>query len=744
MSDGKKVYIVTEIDSLGLLPEMLRLIGRDDIVVKQYSGIRFNQMKVLAELGREEHEIEHIVCLGSSALDILIPSKANEKIAKLRDDDTMEWHDIPVHMSYSLQYLERKGGRTSPDWQTVASDLVKYCRVQDQTEKFQWKLYRPEDWKSFLADFKDADTLALDYEGSSLTPSVAGFEVGGVGLAKQGYAGYLCLKDYGDLRYKLTPEMALGIGRFLKYKNNNSKVLVFNLKYEVPLTHSQFGQRLENIVDVMAECRALDQRGGLKEIAKRKLGVFGWTKDLAEWLEVATSVLMMLRPTAIRPQAEWAPFLEGGVSAVLQFLEDKANKIKKTKQPDGTFVEAPVGYNTRTQKVKDSIEQMLKMSERYYPVDDCEDKLNAFIRYKFAKKDYECNYTEIPMELIGKYGAADCHNTLELHHVIHKELVEANLVQAADYYNRHMYLGANMEFNGILWDDTVAARVEAEHKAVMAEALRAFLLSPSVRKELQVKTGDKEGTVRPMHNQDVIDIQSSDDVDFLKTYFNPDSTAPANTLALGKLLVNPVMRIAMMLQDLNQQYQSNAKDAKKYFPNLSRLLGLILSKPPSERGRHTIMEFAGHIKKLIDSGKMAATEMDLYHRYAHYKIPDATGESVQALMDALINFTGCNLDDRTTWIAEVHPVFNYKLYKKVSKAVSSFINGAGGRKSVRVARYNPTARYYERVAFHGDEVEFTDEQVDMAYLQKLIATVDLETVLLVPETEEAESVESPT
>jgi hypothetical protein len=733
MSAGKKVYIVTEIDNLRLLPEMLEIVARpDEVVVLQYSGIRYNQMQVLQDLTRDETKIEQIVCLGSSALDILVPARAKDKITKLRDSDEMEWHDIPVHMTYSLQYLERKGGRASPDWQTVASDLVRYCRKTETAEKFQWRIYESHEWRQFLVDFKDADELALDYEGSSLTPSVAGFEVGGIGLAKAGYAGYLCFKDYGDLEYKLSPDVAASIGRYLRHKNNNGTLLVFNLKYEVPLTHSQFGQRLDRVLDVMAECRALDYKGGLKEICKRKLGVFGWTKDLDTWRECATTVLTMLRPTAIRPQAEWTPFLEGGVLAVLDFLQAKAQKIKKTKDKEGNITEAETGYNTRTAKVRDSIMQMLEISEQYYGVASAA-KLDAFIAYKFAKQDYECNYTEVPLQLIGKYGAADCHNTLDLHHIVRKELEEANLLPAADYYNRHMYLGANMEFNGILWDDTVAERVESEHRAVMVDALRGFLMSDHVRATLPIHTGDKDGTTRSMHGQDMIDIQSCNDVDTLKEYFNPDSTAPANTVLLGTLLINPIMRIVMMLQDLAQQYQSNAKDAKIRYPALVRLLSTILSTPAGERGRHTVTEFAANIGRLIKAGKMEVTEMDLYHQYAHYKLPDATGESIQGLMDALTTFTGCNLDDRSTWVSEAYPVFYYKLYKKVSKAVSSFINGAGGRKSVRIARYNPTACYYERVGFHGDELEFQDEQIDMAYVAKLIANASLQEVVLIPE-----------
>ena len=731
---AKRVYILTETDHAGLLPELVELTGRPDAVVLEYNGIRYSQLQVLADLGRAEHDIERIVCLGSAALDILIPAKANEKITRLRDDDTMEWHDIPVHMSYSLQYLERKGGRNSPDWQTVASDLVRYCRVQDTADRFEWKRYEPHEWKQFLMDFKDADTLALDYEGSSLTPTVAGFEVGGVGLARPGYAGYLHFKDYGDLEYRLEEPVARAIGRFLQHKSRTGTLLVFNLKYEVPLTHSQFGQRLDSVVDVMALCRALDYKGGLKEICKRKLGIFGWTKDLDEWRNCATAVLMALRPTAVRDRAEWAPFQQGGVRAVLEFLAAKAAKVKRTRdKATGETTEAPVGYNTRTAAVRDAIQRMLALSEPYYGTEGAVEKLDAYIAYKFARRDYECNYTEIPAELIARYGAADCHHTLDLYTVVQEELREAGLQQAADYYNRHMYLGANMEFNGILWDDSVAARVEAEHNAVMAESLRGFLLSAQVRKALPVDTGDKEGTTRPMHNQDVIDIQSSNDVQFLKGYFNPDSTAPANTRLLGTLLITPVVRIALMLQDLNQQYQSNAREAALHYPTLSRLLSAILAEPQAQRGRHTITQFAAHVGKLIQSGKMAASEMDLYHKYAHYQMPDATGETIQIIVDALTTFTGCNLDDRDSWVAEVHPVFYYKLYKKVSKAVSSFINGAGGRKSVRVARYNPTAQYYERVGFYDDEIEFTDDQMDMEYVRALVARTPAAALTIVPE-----------
>jgi hypothetical protein len=726
----KKTVIVTETDQQGLIASMLEAVGLgpDTVEVLQYNGVRYNQMAVLRDLGARAKTAERIICLGSAALEVLIPAKVNEKAGKLRADTTMEWQDIPVYMSYSLQYLEKRGGRGTPDYQIVTSDIARFCAVSKKDEdRFVYRTYRAHEYVDFMRDYKDAELVALDYEGSSLEPAIAGFEVGGVGLARPGRdgqpgaAGYLVFKDYGDLSYKLTPAMAVHLGRFLAGLEKRATILAFNLKYEVPLTRAQFKQSLTKIVDVMQEMRTLDETGGLKDISKRVLGVYGWTKDLDEWLDTASALLAILKPTAKNPRAEWKPFLAGGVEAVLEFLEANATKIKKSKNADGTTSEASVGYNTRTAKVRELILSMLEMSRRFYTPEESVAKLNAFIAYKFERRDYECNYTEVPVEIVGPYCGADCYNTIDVHAHALKRLAADGLEKAAGYYNQHIYLGAKLELNGIRWDDDVAARVEAEHSQVMVDSLKGFLLSAHVRKALQIKVDDKSDEVRHLHQQDVLDIQSAVDVDTLKRYFNPDSTQPANTVKLGFILVTPIIRITLMLQELSQQYQSDARAVAKQYPTLLRLLNRILSVPQAERGRQTVVDFAGAMRKLVEAEKLTDAEHDLYRRYAAYTLPDATGESIQVVMDSLTVFTGADLDNRDSWIPEVYPVFYYKLYKKVSKALSAFVNGAGGRKSVRIVRYNRELRYYERVAFYGDEVEFRDEDLDLEYVAGLLA-----------------------
>jgi len=690
------ITILSDQEGSDLIPDLLQEAGLDPNLVNimSYRSLGYNQATVLADMNARAHDL--IICLGSYALSVLVPGREGDKIGKLREDETMEWHDIPVRMSYSTKYLSKRGGKGSRDFQLVAHDIKRFAAFNVRAENnFKYELFGPNQVYEFLSKFIDAEHCALDYEGSSLEPTIADFQLGGIGLAREGYAAYLCFKDFGDLEYKLKPEDAKLIGKFLKMKNDRAKLMVFNLGYEVPTTRAVFHMHLDKIIDVMQMYRTLDITGGLKEISKYHLGSIGWTKEVDQWRDAFIALLGALKPTKLRNQPEYKPLTEGGIAAVVQFLQDKVEKARIAAEKKG---EQPKP-NIRVDKLLELIDRVLNMARQYYG-DEAEQKVTTYLLHKLELREYECNYTEIPKEITGPYCGADCHNTLELYHKILPKIVEQKLEPAFGYYNRHIYLGTAMEQNGIAWDDTRASQIEAEHNEVMVDSMRRFLLSESVRRALRVPDGN--GGTRPLSNQDFVDIQSSTDLNFLKGYFNPDSTAPANTQLLSRIMVTPLTRIALMLHEIGTEYQSDPEGATEKWPALVELIKMIYQTPQDQRGRHTLKQFLDAFATLKDGGYLQDKELDLYAKYASYHLPDASGDTIQTLMDAYTMYTGADLNKRESWIPEVEPVFYYKLFKKTSKAVSSFLNGAGGRKAVRIARYDAESDQYKLLARYED------------------------------------------
>lgn len=692
----RKVMIIGEPDELGLhqtLADHAAGLGGWEVKTLYTDSIAYKQVEVMQQLHRFSPEL--VICLGQRALGTLVPGiDRNSSGTELRAK-TFVWQDADVRFIYNNDWIAKHRGPGSREWAQAMTDVTEYLSVGVQAKRFEYELFEPHQYKEFLAKFMDAPVLGLDYEGSSLEPTVEGFEIGGIGLARKGYAAYLCFKDFGNFEYRFTPEIANTLGRFLKAKNDQNALLAFNLKYEVPITKTHMHRFIDRVIDVMQECRTLDIRGGLKEISKQLLHVSGWTKGLEEWLEAVNKLLAQLKPTSRAPRAEEKFLREGGIAAVhADLLKRQAKTEEKT----------PGKTNARIEAMLESIASFREMAVPIYGA-DTDAKITAFLIHKMDRGEFDCNYTEIPKEITGPYCGADCHNTLEVHEIVGERLDKANLRPAADYYNRQIYLGAAMEENGIMWDDDVAEELDVKHKKVMMDALRAFILCPGVWARMEVEDGDE---VRRATEQDKLNVLSTTELDHLKGYFNPGSTAPANTIRLGEILVTPLVRITMMLQDINNQYLSNAEDCLVAYPILTRLM--LATMKEKDTGRAAINRFMGAFKIIKENGQLNGGEENLFRRYAGYKLPNAQSETLQIVMDSLINFTGFDFDDTGTWIDDAQPVYYYKLYKKVAKAADSFINGVAGRKSVRIVQLNEETGVWERKAIYGERKPTANER----------------------------------
>jgi hypothetical protein len=137
------------------------------------------------------------------------------------------------------------------------------------------------------------------------------------------------------------------------------------------------------------------------------------------------------------------------------------------------------------------------------------------------------------------------------------------------------------------------------------------------------------------------------------------------------------------------------------YPTLKRMVDASLA---SDDKPGFIASFASKIKRLAAAKQLTPKEMGICAKYALYKIPNAQAETIQTIADAVLKFTGADVDNPETWTDDFATLFYYKLYKKVSKCISSFINGAGGRGNCWISLsqeggyYHRDQRYYVGVA----------------------------------------------
>lgn len=665
-----------------------------DIRVLARDGLAYSGAALQADLRRDYADVRMIVCMGAAAATALLPDLQGLSVAAMRNRDDLEWGSAPVLVTYAPAYVSRSGGPASREGREVAADLARAFVPSDAAGSPACELFGADRLSEFMQAFAAAPLLALDYEGSSLDPTIDGFRLAGVGLASDTRVGYLWLCDFEHRYATIDPAVADKLGRFLKHLDNQRRLLVFNLGYEVPLTKFMLQQDLRQVTDVMMECRSLDMHGGLKEISRRELSVFGWTREVEAWLDTMGALLHCLAPTARGPVKEWAEFERGGLVAVLESLDARAAKMTRRKQPDGTWLQQAAGYNNRTAKVRDAVMAARTAARAVYG-ERGDALLDAFVRDKADHHDWDANYTDLPLAIVSTYCGRDCHNTLRLHQRLAPRLASTEMTRAAGFYNDHAYLGAAMESNGVLWDDDTAQSVRDACSGVMMDALRGFLLSERARATLTVRL-NPEDDWRPLGDQDVLDIQSTTDLATLKRFFNPDSTQATNTARLARCLVSPMVRVMMMLQALRTEHDATPALAAQRYPTLVRLMSAAADKSVA-----AVHRFGTMLQAALQAGKLSDTEQEFLHTYTGWTLTDSGADTVQTLADAFKSVLAADLDDRTTWPPELQLLFYYKLYKKASKVVSSFVDGAAGREAVRIVAPNGNGGF-RRLARYGD------------------------------------------
>jgi hypothetical protein len=559
-------------------------------------------------------------------------------------------------------------------------------------------VYSLDQVDAFCSHFWDAASrVGFDYETNTLNTTWEGIQLGGLGLATRDVACYLWWQCFESRSYDMPQQVKTKVRKLLFALNKKRLLTVFNLKYELAVTANPrvFGVYLDGLQDCLQYCRTLDVRGGLKEILvnRMKLGD-KWTDEIDFWLTHQRTVLSQLVPTASgKPRAEVAALKEGGIAAVLQLYDDKqtafAESNAKAEQeneeirryneqlaPDDEPKKLKVikegnGLTARDEKILASIRALLSLQPDFQY--DLEQALADYWIEKAERGDFEALYTELPLQYCAKYCALDSYNTVLLMDNVSEELERRGLLKAADYYNQQMYLGAAMEEHAFVWDDAQAEEIKERYQGTMRDALKRFLLTPRARGVLDLTP------------KDVIDIQSTLDLTQLKKFFNPDSTNPKETELLSKILVSPKTRLCMLFHEVNSQYLIDAELTKKTMPALSAVMNkLLLSKGPARA--EALAKTHDQLQLLLTNKKMRPAEVGLCVKFANYSMDSANAELIQELGTAIRTYQGCDIDDNTTWTEEFQAVFYYKLYKKVSKIISSFLDGAGGRKNCMVAR----------------------------------------------------------
>ena len=674
-----------EPESISFLRESMVEIGIPYSVSSFTMDINVNRPFILLEVSKMRPTV--VICLGSAATR-LFGTFEDDRITAVRKMQ-FSCAGTPVHTTYNPAYIMKTGGNRSREFKTWVADIRAFFNQHSanyEEKSAPLTVYTVNQYVEFISAYSRTPRLALDYEASSLTPLLCGFHLAGIGLSDGTTSGYLTIRDYGNPHGDLPPEVRDKLGRFLKYLNNNRRLLAFNISYEYKATLGAFGVHLDKLLDVLQMGRTIDTRGGLKEQSELLLGVRGWTKEVDLWIENMKYVLRLFSPTYTakgpKDRAEYVVLAKEGIAAALDKLLSKDLKS--------------------TSKAKESVEYLLEASTPLYGGREAAlAKLEHWLLAKGDAGDWEGRYTDIPVEITAPYCAQDCYNTVRLDDYYTTKLQEQNLQQAYKYYNEQMYFGIRGSCTGFRWDDEYVEGVKRQYLGVATGALRNFLLTNRAKSVLGLDV------VKEML------VLSAKDMDSLKAVFNPNNTQAENTAKLSEVLCSDSVRLAMMFAYLSSEYYSGEIHAVEC-PLLVKLLLNYAKGIPNYPQLVSQAIIRANVQDMLTPNERA-----LLVKFSQYQLPDAAAGTIEAVANAAAKYLGVDLDDENTWTDDYRCIFYFKLFKKADKGVSAFCDGVNGRKAVYVTPVNHPDTHLSVYRPLGEA------DVDMSKLQELVSKYSL-------------------
>ena len=600
-----------------------------------------SKFSIYAKADIEKTKPKKIICLGKSALISLFPNFDGSVSSNLNRERT--FNKISTRLLYHPSFVLRRGGKNSKYLWESYKDSIKLAFELTQ-EDFTYNVFTQDQVDDFLDLFSKSKVLGYDLETSSLETLSSDFEIAGVGLSDTVNSAYLVIKDFWEPSYNRGTSVFSKVGKFLKDKDESEdcQICVFNLKYEVPATLNAFGVELNNVYDVMQYAKASSKyniRGGLKAISQRALGGASWSDDVSTWLENTHNITFRIKPTKKFSKSEHDLLKEIGYKELETCLNGK--------EP----------LNNREKLIYESMSALRELASKYR-LENFEDRLGEIILGKLDIMDIDSRFTEIPREIIAKYCCKDSYNTARLKMILDRELTENNLLDAGKYYNEHAYLGYNMELNGVSWDDAVAEDLHEKYCARAMDSLKSFYDIKRVQDILNLTP------------EDIITINSTDDIEVLKGYFNPNSNHKKVREKFSDMVMTNTIKIALML---NNGVNSFSQDC----PNFLEIKDKINELPLEKR-----LEALTDFRKNLNLDLLSAREKKILQQYASYKLEATSSEVMELLFHAATTLMGCDPDNPDTWGDEMRIIYCLRLFKKTVKVVSSFISGAPGRGAV--------------------------------------------------------------
>jgi len=575
-------------------------------------------------------------------------------------------------------------------------------------------------------ELDNADRISYDIETNAEPTFSNKFEVVGFSLASRGDKGsYTVIKS---LDYEMPKRDVLLVkSRIRKLLTEKNCVLTYNCLYELPGTLNWANIEINHVFDVFVMVKLMVGDSakymggrGLKAQCSLHLGYKDWSKDLDIYLD-AIQDLKHKKGTVVKTLLKY--YNKAEVVNLMQILEQKIQD-----DPDCISRDV-VSYGLAPYKLIGKYggidAEVLFPLYDYY--EDQINKMSAEMNIDLHKGlDYWMKHhlAAYVLERNGAYWdeqeaqkvSAWCRNIAQesLAYLVSSPLTFP-WIKNKVIYNEYLAWLRNNKCQEILGRDTIPKRITKNTLEIITtnqdlmSILEGMSLSPSKTSsegyKYKLAMGHFEKLSEPYRNSHAEEFDDfaqmwmdkymaeSHSVDEMKALFNPMSNTAGIKAQISEILITPAVRYARIYDQILMKMEApdfdidaicTAKwDSSVVFESDKKLLTLVSKLNSMDISQSKKLEMFS--RQLNSSTDYRSWMMKNFIKDSlNYKL-DSTDDNHIIDIYRWYTLTGVDIEDESTWNDNFRWLYNYRMFKKSSKMISVYIDGAVGHQSVYCA-----------------------------------------------------------
>lgn len=587
---------------------------------------------------------EYVVCVGRTPLKVwfnsLSKGRSMETITNSPFLEPLEYPKLKVGV---LPHFKSAFSKDSEDPLSDYWDKIKYLFADKPNYNCtETKINNEQEFVQllhFLDTLPNDTILGLDYETNAVDQFNVDFRVTMYGLAylvdKHNAKGFWYhppknepLSDFAMQHWKA----------FLD--RNHKRIWAYNVPFEIKTTWDQVGE-MYRMQDAMVLMTVQGKRGSLKNIMRSELGASLWESSVHEFMDITEAMFKYTKRSKNR---------------------DTIEEMFKNHDLEGL------------RKLHKNFDKWFNMILEDYEESDI---LHALDNYPHP-------WASVPPNVLGPYCAKDAGFAL---------LLVANYLtdeykQAYEFYMNHPWLATKFEVNGCPWDDGIATMVKADlSKQALDRLYNVIMNLDTISQEQKMLAKDTYFKELPYEIISYTEKQKKerrtqiksdlDKVEILKTIFNPNSnTEDSRKLFWDSYLTNDItlgtiMNIFIEDMEFNQALKP-----------LYDILGHDFIK--TNNIQVILEKISDPDKFIIDKNLSNQCKKSLQKAISEYKdmLGKFSTDLIKNQYQVHKRWLGLKIDDENTWSKNWRLVFDLFLFKKITKTISTNIDGKTGRSLV--------------------------------------------------------------